>query len=119
VGFPWREKAGPSGLAAAIVIGVWAHALSAVTAVALGAWSSRVISATAGIAVCVLAGGSVLAIVVGLGSPLRWLAPPLDAVAKATGQGPTAGGVIGLTVWAMVWAAVVAGGYWRLRLRRV
>lgn len=119
---PWvfhGVKAGPSGLAAALAIGVWAHALSAVAAVALGAWSSRVMSATAGIAVCVLAGGSVLAIVVGLGGPLRWLAPPLDAVAKATGQGLTASSVLALTVWALVWAAAVAGAYWRLRLRRV
>jgi len=100
-------------------IGVWAHALSALAAVALGAWSSRVIAQTAGIAVCVLAGGSVLAIVVGLSGALRWLAPPLDAVAEATGQGLSAASVTGLTVWAVAWAGAVAAGYWRLRLRRV
>jgi hypothetical protein len=111
---------GRTGLAVSLAIGVWTHALAAITAVALGVWSSRVISRTAGIAVCVLAGGGVLAIVLGLrGGPLQWLAPPLDAVARATERGLTGAGIVGLTVWAVTWAAVVLLAYWRLRRARV
>jgi hypothetical protein len=81
---PWvfrGVKAGSSGLLAALATGVWAHAVSALAAVALSAWSSRVIAPTAGFAVCVLAGGGVLAIVVGsaerwAGSRRRWTRSP-------------------------------------------
>jgi hypothetical protein len=119
---PWvfhGVKAGPSGLAVALIIGVWVHLLSAIGAIALGAWSSRVIARTAGVSVCLLAGGSLLALILGLKGPLPGLAPPLDAVARATEHSLTTGSVIGLSAWAVAWASVVAAGYWRLRQSRV
>jgi hypothetical protein len=110
-----------TNLSVALAIGGWTHALAALPAVALGAWSTRVIARTAGIAVCVLAGGTVVAIVLGLGTgPAQWLAPPLAAVARATVAGtPSPARIAMLTVWSLAWTAVVAAGYARLRQSRV
>jgi hypothetical protein len=61
----------------------------------------------------------VLAIILGAPkSPVPFLAPPLMATARAANQGLSAGAGIGLTLWALAWAAVVIAGYWRVRLRR-
>jgi hypothetical protein len=110
----------PLPLAAALGVGLWAHLLALAPAVALGAWASRAVSRSAGRAVCVLAGGTVAALVLGLrSSPVPWLAPPLAETARMSSQGLTVGGVFGLTVWAAVWAAVVLAGYWWARVRRV
>ena len=88
-------------------------------AVALGAWASRPVSRTAGAWVSILAGGSVFAIVVGLSfSPVPWLAPPLMSTARAVSNGLSPGQILGLTGWALAWAAVAVAGYCRLRTRR-
>lgn len=120
---PWAfggVTAGKASLAAVLAIGLWTHVLAGLAAIGLGAWSSRVVSRSAGVAVCVLAGGSVLALVLGLGhGPLRWLAPPLVAVARATATGLHGGAAFGLTLWAVAWAGVVLAGYWTLRHSRV
>jgi hypothetical protein len=117
---PWfvgGVKTGSPGSAAGI--GVFAHVLSAVAGVALGAWASRPISRTVGVATGVLAGGAVLTIVLGLAfSPVPWLVPPLMATARAANRGLTVAGAAGLAAWALAWSAVVIAGYWRLRLRR-
>jgi hypothetical protein len=121
---PWAfhgVKVGPRGLAVDLTTGVWTHTLAAAAGVALGAWASRAVARTAGIAVCVLAGGSVLALVVGLAHPpAGLLAPPLVTVARHTAANNlTAAGVAGLTGWGVSWAAVVLAAYWWLRRRRV
>jgi hypothetical protein len=112
---------GPSGLLA----GGWVHLLSAVPALALGALASRPIARTAGAAVSVLVGGSVLAIVLGQSfSPVPFLVPPLMPAARFL-AGPSmstasaTGTVLALTGWALAWSAVAGGGYWWLRRRRV
>jgi hypothetical protein len=121
---PWvfnGVKTGPHGLAADLATGVWTHLLAAVAGVALGAWASRAVARTAGVAVCVLAGGSVLAVVVGLARPpAGLLAPPLVTVARHTAQNTlTVASFAGLTLWGVAWAAVVLDAYWSLRRRRV
>jgi len=110
----------PLPVGAALAVGVWAHLLAVAPAVALGAWASRAVSRTAGRAVAVLAGGTVVALVLGLrSSPVPWLAPPLATTARLSSQGLSVVGVVAVTVWAAVWAGVVLAGYWRVRLRRV
>jgi hypothetical protein len=120
---PWilgGIKVGHVGLAVGLLVGLWVHVLSAVAGVALGVWSSRSMSRTAGIAVCVLAAGSVLTIVLGrTGSPVFWLVPPLDAIARATEHGTDAVVALGLTLWTLGWSALVAGVYWWRRRRAV
>lgn len=114
-----RGQPAPLSLAVALAVGVWTHLIVVAPAVALGAWASRPISRTAGTAAAVLAGGSVLAIVLGLNfSPVPWLVPPLMAAARAASR-PDAGQVVSLTGWALAWAALALAGYGRLRLRRV
>jgi hypothetical protein len=109
----------PLSLQAALAVGVWAHLLVVPAAVGLGAWASRAVAGTRAIGVLTLVGGSVLAIILGAPkSPVPFLAPPLMATARAANQGLSAGAGIGLTLWALAWAAVVIAGYWRVRLRR-
>jgi hypothetical protein len=121
---PWvfgGVRAGRGGvpLGEALGIGVWAHALAAAAALALGAWASRPIAGTAGRAVSVLAGGAVLAVVLGLtASPVPWLAPPLMAVARFGASTPSLPAALTITGWAVAWAGTVLGGYWWLRRRR-
>jgi hypothetical protein len=120
---PWvfhGVKAGPHGLAVDLATGVWTHLLAAAAGVALGAWASRAAVRTPGIAVCVLAGGSVLTVVFGIApAPVDLLAPPLITVAQHTARNNlTAAGLAGLTLWGVAWAACVLAAYWRLRRRR-
>ncbi len=111
---------GGPGLLEALLLGVWAHLVAVPPAIALGALSSRVITTTAGRAAAVLAGAVVLAIVLGLPqSPLRWIAPPLLTTAHTLAANPIKVGLVApLTLWAVVWAAVIAFGYGWLRRRR-
>jgi hypothetical protein len=82
-------------------------------ALALGAWSSRVVAGSPGRAVAVLTSGAVLTLVLGLrGSPVPWLAPPIMRTARELASGAQAGPLIGLTAWALVW-----GGRGAVRVR--
>jgi hypothetical protein len=102
-----------------LLLGLWAHLIAVPPALAVGAWSSRVISVTPGRAVAVLAGGVVLGLVLGLHtSPVPWLAPPLLGTARALSGGIRAGAVAGLTGWALLWSVVVLAGYGWLRRSR-
>jgi len=63
----------------------------------------------------------VLAIVLGLsGSVAPWLAPPMMATARALNadEAPSAGRLVLLTGWAVLWCGVVLAGYAGLRRRR-
>lgn len=116
----YPDQAQPLGLGAALAVGVWTHLLALGPAVALGARASRPVARTVGNAAAVLTAGSTLAIVLGLSfSPVPWLVPPLMPTARAVNDGLSAAGIGRLSLWAVVWAAIVTVGYWRTRLRRI
>lgn len=120
VGSVRSGETAPLPLFAALAVGVWVHLIAVPPAVAVGAWASRPVSRTAGVSVSVLAGGTILAIVLGLSfSPIPWLMPPLMAAARATSSGLSPTSILRLTAWSLLWTAIVGAGYWRLRLRRV
>jgi hypothetical protein len=103
----------------ALLLGVWAHAIVIPAALALGGWSSRAVTGTAGRATAVLATGVVLAFVLGLrGSPVPWLVPPLMGTARGLAGGIEPAAVAGFTAWALVWAALALAGYGWLRRTR-
>jgi hypothetical protein len=120
LGLPWLFNAlKPTDVGTGLLLGVWAHAIAVPPALALGAWSSRVVAGTPGRATAILVGCAVLALVLGLHtSPVRWLAPPLMGTARALAGGIGAGALVGLTAWALAWAAVALAGYGWLRRRR-
>ncbi|MEU4621726.1 hypothetical protein AB0G04_17330 [Actinoplanes sp. NPDC023801] len=108
-------------LAAGVLLGVLAHILSALAAMALGAVAARSVTRRVLPGVAVLVSGSILAIVLGLsGSIAPWLVPPVMATARALGGrvAPTTGTLVLLTGWTLLWAGVVLAGYARLRRGR-
>ena len=111
---------GGPGLGAALLLGLWVHAVAVPPAVALGAFSSRVVAGNAGRAVAILAGGVVLVIILGTRrSPAPWLAPPLLSVARALAGDQLDYAALGpLTLWAILWAAVALSAYAWLRRTR-
>ncbi len=110
---------GDPPLAEGIALGVWAHLLLLLPAVALGALASRAVSAQAARGLAILVGGVVMAIVLGLkSSPAPWLAPPLMAAARDTSGGAGLVDVVVTTGWGVVWAAAAVAGYARLRRGR-
>jgi len=117
---PWVFDAVNSvDVGSGVALGIWVHAIITPPAVAIGAWSSRVISGAAGRATAVLTSALVLAYVIGLrGSPVPWLAPPLVSTARSLDAGASFAAVSGLTVWALVWGAVAIAGYGWLRRSR-
>jgi len=117
---PWIFDAVTSvDVGSGMLLGIWAHVVAALPALAIGAWSSRVISGSAGRATAVLTSGVVLAFVIGLhGSPVPWLAPPLVSASRTMDAGASAAAVTGLTAWALVWAALAVAGYGWLRRSR-
>jgi len=117
---PWIVDAvQPVDVGAGLLLGFWAHLIVIPPALALGALSSRVVAGTAGRAAAILTGGIILALVLGLhGSPVPWLAPPLVSTARSLAQGVTGAPLVGLTAWALVWAAVALAGYGWLRRAR-
>lgn len=119
-GITGSREPGDTSLPTGIALGVWAHLIAIPPAIALGALASRAITRHAGRGVVVLAAGAVVAWVLGLrGSPVPWLAPPLLAAARAAAQGPAAETVLGLTGWALAWAAAGITLYvWLRRTRR-
>jgi hypothetical protein len=117
---PWIFDAVTStAVTSGLLLGIWAHLILAVPALAIGAWSSRVISGPAGRATAVLTTGVVLAFVIGLhGSPVPWLAPPLVSTARMLDADATTAAVTGLTLWALLWTAAVFAGYGWMRRSR-
>jgi hypothetical protein len=121
---PWivggiTMRKSPVSLDAAVLSGLWAHLIAIPGALALGALASRAISRTAGNGVAILVTGFVLAIVLGLkGSPAPWLMPPLMPVSRAVVPGVSPIHALGLSVWAIAWAATILFGYTRLRRTR-
>jgi len=114
---PLRE--GDPPLAEGIALGVWAHLLLLLPAVALGALASRAVVNQAARGLAVLVGGVVLALVLGLkNSPAPWLGPPVMATARDTVGGADLAAVAIATGWGVLWAVVVVAGYARLRQRR-
>ncbi|WKU02520.1 hypothetical protein [Micromonospora sp. HUAS LYJ1] len=120
--FPWlvggvaAPGPGDPSVVAALALGLWAHLLALLPAVALGALASRALTRSAGYGVAVLAVGAVGTLVLGLrGSVAPWLVPPVLATARALADSVPAGTVLLLSVWALAWAGVALAGYagWR------
>jgi hypothetical protein len=103
----------------AVLFGVWVHLLAAISGVAVGVCASRPVTRARGWGVSTLVGASVLVLVLGLADvgPVRWLVPQLVGAIRAGERGDVTAGVI-ITVHALVWSAVVFGGYVVLRSRR-
>jgi hypothetical protein len=106
-------------LVGALAFGIWVHLLSALPAVAVGAFASRAVTRTRGWGVAMLVGASVMVLVLGLNGagPLRWLVPQLVGAIKAGEDGDLVAGVV-ITVHAIAWSALFYVGYLVLRLRR-
>lgn len=117
---PWLLGAVTSTAAGTgVLLGIWSHLVVVPAALAVGAWSSRVIAGPAGRATAILASSLVLAFVLGLrGSPVPWLAPPLISTAHLLSGTVAAAALAGYTLWALIWGAVVLAGYGWLRRSR-
>jgi hypothetical protein len=110
---------GDQSLAEGVALGVWAHLLLLLPAVALGALASRAVSTQAARGLAILVGGVVMAIVLGLkNSPAPWLAPPLMTAARDTVGGADLAAVLVTTGWGVAWAVIACAGYVRLRRDR-
>ncbi|BBH65985.1 hypothetical protein ACTI_26700 [Actinoplanes sp. OR16] len=124
--WPFGGIRGPAGadeapLATGILLGVLAHLLSLLGALALGALAARAVTRRVLPGVAVLVTGSVLAIVLGLrDSIVPWLVPPVMATARALSDGPAppAVTVAKLVGWTLLWCAVTLAVYGRLRRGR-
>jgi len=102
-----------------ILLGIWAHVLLLVPAIAVGALASRAVSGSVARGVAVLLCGAIGGLVLGVnGSPAPWLAPPVIATARSTVSIPQASMVVTVTAWAVLWSAVALVGYDRLRRHR-
>lgn len=109
----------PGGAMGALALGVWVHVLAAVPAVAVGAIASRPITVTRGWGVAMLAGATVVILVLALPDVriVRWLVPQLMGPSKAADAGDVLYGAI-VTVHTIVWAVAVIGVYVLIRHRR-
>jgi hypothetical protein len=113
------QKAGDPPLAEGVVLGVWAHLLLLVPAVALGALASRAVSRNTGRGLLILLLGAVGALVFGLKtSPIPWIAPPVMSTARDTVGGADVVRVLETTAWGLIWAGVALTGYRWLRRDR-
>ncbi|GAA3200365.1 hypothetical protein ACFO1B_05420 [Dactylosporangium siamense] len=113
------QKAGDPPLPEGIALGLWAHLLLLLPAVALGALASRAVSGQAARGLAILVGGVVMAIVLGLKSfPAPWLAPPLMTAARDTVGGTDLAHVLVTTAWGVLWAGAAVAGYAHLRRDR-
>lgn len=99
--------------------GIWAHLLVVLPGVALGAVTSRAVTATVGVGAIALVGGWLVVAVVGLhASPFEVIGPPLMGVARATREASGIAPALGLTAWVLAWTAAVLAGYVALRRNR-
>ncbi|MFC7530468.1 hypothetical protein [Actinoplanes sp. GCM10030250] len=104
-----------------ILLGLLAHLLSLLGALALGAVAARAVTRRVLTGVAVLVSGSVLAIVLGLsGSIAPWLVPPVMATARALSgrTAPDLETLLRLSGWTLLWCTVVFALYGRLRRDR-
>jgi hypothetical protein len=118
---PPASGSGEASTGTGILLGVLAHLLSLVAAVALGALSGRAVTRRILPGVTVLVTGSVLAVVLGLTTSVApWLVPPVMATARAlnSGEMPPGGRLTVLVVWSLGWSAVALGAYAGLRRSR-
>ncbi|WP_433210949.1 hypothetical protein ACQP00_49485 [Dactylosporangium sp. CS-047395] len=119
VGGVTTPKAGDPSLASGIAMGLWAHLLLLLPAVALGGLASRAVTVQAARGLAVLVAGIVFTIVFGLKSfPVPWLAPPVMVTARDTVGAAHLPAIALATGWGLLWTAVAAGIYGRLRVDR-
>lgn len=105
--------------AAGFVLGIWAHLLILLPALALGALTSRAVTGSIGVGALALVGGWICMMVADLPrSPIRWLAPPMIDIARAARANLDGSLVSGLTAWTLGWTAVAIAGYAILRRHR-
>jgi hypothetical protein len=106
-------------LSEGIALGIWAHLLLLVPAIALGALASRAVSGSGARGLMVLLVGVIGAIVFGLKqSPIPWVAPPVMSTARDTVGGANLDQILIASAWALAWAAVAFAGYRQLRRNR-
>ncbi|TQS47074.1 hypothetical protein [Cryptosporangium phraense] len=100
-----------------LLFGLWIHVLSALTGLAIGAWSSRAVSPDLGRATLTLVGGVVLVLALGSGAvdPLGWLVPRLTASVKAANDGSLLDVTL-LGLHGLAWISLALAGYTRTRL---
>ncbi|SDT71369.1 hypothetical protein [Actinoplanes derwentensis] len=126
---PWPFRAismpnpvsGEPTIVTGVLLGLLAHLLSVLAAVALGALAGRAVTRRVLPGVAVLVTGSILAIVLGLrGSIAPWLVPPVMATARELGAGPApaVGTMTLITLWTVLWCTAMVGIYARLRRSR-
>ncbi|GAA4922153.1 hypothetical protein [Actinoplanes utahensis] len=118
---PPEPGSGEPPTPAGVLLGMLAHLLAVVAAVALGALAGRAVTRRVLPGVAVLATGSILTIVFGLRDSIApWLVPPVMATARelAAVPLPGAGTFAVLAAWTVAWCAVAAGLYARLRRSR-
>jgi hypothetical protein len=113
------QKAEDPPLAEGIALGVWAHLLLLLPAVALGALASRAVTRQPARGLMVLVGGGVAAVVVGLKSfPAPWIVPPVMAAARDTVAAAHLPAIAVTTAWGVAWTVVFVIVYARLRRTR-
>ncbi|MGI5245652.1 hypothetical protein [Dactylosporangium sp. CA-139066] len=116
VGGVTTPKAGDPPLSTGIALGVWAHLLLLLPAVAIGALASRAVTLQAARGVAVLVAGIVLAIVFGLKNfPVPWLAPPVMITARDTVGAAHLPAVALATAWGLAWTAAAVAAYGQMR----
>jgi hypothetical protein len=117
-GITGPEEPGDPSLASGVTAGVWAHLLLVPPALLLGALASRAVVGNAARGLAILAGGTVLAFVLGTkSSPVPWLMPPLLPTARATVAGLDAPALALQTAVALAWTLVASAAYTALRRR--
>lgn len=127
VPWPFHAIRGPeagtdeSSLATGVLLGVLAHVMSLIAAVALGALSGRAVTRRILPGVATLVTGSMLVVVLGLNKSFApWLAPPVMTTARelTSGATPPTGTLAGLTAWSLAWTAAALAVYGTLRRSR-
>ncbi|GAA2363638.1 hypothetical protein [Dactylosporangium salmoneum] len=119
VGGVTTPRAGDPPLYVGMALGIWAHLLLLLPAVALGALASRAVTMQTGRGVAVLVSGIVFAVIFGLKSfPVPWLAPPVMRAARDTVGGAHLPAIAVTTLWGVAWTAIAVAGYGRIRKDR-
>jgi hypothetical protein len=119
VGGVTTPRPGDPPLSTGIALGVWAHLLLLLPAVALGALASRAVTRQTANGLTVLVSGAVFTIVFGLKSfPAPWLAPPVLTTARDTIGAADLTAIAITTAWGLAWTAVALTAYAALRRSR-